>query len=115
MSPGWEDSPVSSPPDSWLHSPFTLRAMEEEEQSEMEEAIEDDVRFRKEHGLPKLEEKKKNNNKNKKGDDAYDDDDVVRGDLPPQSPLWDYETSESSDEPFSDKGVGLLSSTRRPS
>ena len=75
--------------------------MEEEEQAEMEEAIEDEVRFRKEHGLPELEEKKKM----KKGDIASDDD-VVRGDLPPQSPLWDYATSESSDEPFSDEGRG---------
>ena len=72
--------------------------MEEEEQAEMEEAIADEVRFRKEHALPELEEKKK------KGDDASDDD-VVHGDLPPQSPLWDYATSESSDEPYSDEGV----------
>ena len=103
MSPGWEDSPVSSPPDSWLHSPFTLRAMEEEEQAEMEEAIEDEVRFRKEHGLPELVEKKEK--KKKKGDDASEDD-MVHGDLPPQSPLWDYATSESSDEPFSDERRG---------
>ena len=33
--------------------------MEEEERTEMEEAREDEVRFRKEHGLPELEEKKK--------------------------------------------------------
>ena len=111
LSLGLEDSPVSSPPDSWLHSPFTLRSMEEEEQAEMEEAIEDEVRFRKEHGLPKLEEKKEKKKK-KKGDDASDDD-VVRGDLPPQSPLWDYTTSESSDEPYSNEGNGLLSLTRR--
>ena len=30
-------------------------------QAEMEEAIEDEVRFRKEHGLPELEEKKESN------------------------------------------------------
>ena len=52
LSPGWEDIPISSPPDSWVHSPFTLRAMEGEEQVEMEEAIEAEVRFRKEHAQP---------------------------------------------------------------
>ena len=83
MSPGLEDSPVSSPPASWLHSPFTLHAMEEEERAEMKEAIEEEVRFRKDHGLPELEEKnEKKKKKKKKGDDASDDD-VVRGDLPP--------------------------------
>ena len=83
LSPGLEDSLVSSPPASWLHSPFTLHAMEEEEErAEMEEAIEEEVRFRKDHGLPELEEKEKK----KKGDYASDED-VLRGDLPPQSPL----------------------------
>ena len=108
LNPGLEDSPVSSPPASWLHSPFTLHAMEEEERAEMEEAREYEVRFRKEHGLPELEEKKekkKKKKKKKKGDDASDDD-VVRGDLLPQSPLWDYSTSESSDKPYSDEGRG---------
>ena len=73
----------------------------------MEEAVEEEVRYRKDRGLPELEGKKekKKKKKKKKGDDASDDN-MLRGDIPPQSPLWDDATLESSDEPFSDEGRG---------
>ena len=72
----------------------------EEEEAEIEE----EKRFREEHGfsaLPgEIAAEKRLRKKAEKKDGHRE---AAHEDLPPQSPVYEYEASESSDEPYSDE------------
>ena len=78
------ESPYSLPTDSEVHSPYTMHAFYREELAELKAAGRA-VGW----GLKK--------------DSRYE---VARGDLLPQSPVYEYGASELEDEPYSDEEHG---------
>ena len=78
------ESPYSPPSDAEVHSPYTMHTFYEEELAELKAA-----------GWAAGRESKK---------DSHCE--VARGDLPLQSPVYEYGASESEDEPYSEKQRG---------
>ena len=94
-SPPSPESPFSPLSDSDMYSPYTMHAMLEEEEA----GIEEEKRFREEHGfsaLPgEIAAEKRLRKKAEKKDGHRE---AAHEDLPPQSPVYEYVASESSDE-----------------
>ena len=85
-------------------SPYSLLSDEEERE---EEEQEEEVWLLEEVGFSALPDKaKKRFHKEAEKKDDTCDCGEAHGDLPPQSPLYSYGASESSDEPYSDKEPG---------
>ena len=104
-SPPSPESPFSPLSDSDMHSPYSINAHMEEEMAEMEAAIAAEKRFREEHGysaLPgEIAAKKQLRKMKVEKKDGHRE--AAHEELPPQSPVYEYGASDSSDEPYSDE------------
>ena len=99
-SPPSPESPFSPLSDSDMFLPYTTHALLEEEEAEIEAAIEEEKRFREEHGFSALPgEIAAEKRLRKKAEKKHDHREAAHEDLPPQSPVYEYGASESSDEP----------------
>ena len=98
-SPPSPESPFSPLSDSDMHSPYTMHTMLDDEEAEIKAAIEAEKRFREEHGFSALPgeivaEKRLRKKAEKK--DGHRE--AAHEYIPPQSPVYEYGASESSDE-----------------
>ena len=109
-SPPSPQSPYSPMSDSDIFSPRTMHGMLEDEVEDMEAAIEEELRFRDKHGFGAMSDaafkrlRKEAAGKKK----ALVPAEAAHEDLPPQSPVYEYGASESSDEPYSDEERGPM-------
>ena len=100
-------------------SPRTMHGMLEDEVEEMEAAIEEELRFRDKHGFGAMSDAvfkrlRREAAEKKKAAEALvpapaaEAPEAAHEDLRPQSPVYEYGASESSDEPYSDEGRGPM-------
>ena len=107
-SPPSLESPFSPLSDSDMHSPYSMNAHMEEEVAEMKAAIAAEKQFREEHRYSALagEIAAKKQLRKMKAEKKDGHREAAHEDLPPQSSVYEYGASESSDEPYSDEERG---------
>ena len=93
------ESPFSPLSDSDMYSSYTMHAMLEEEEAAIEAEIEEEKRFHEEHEFSALPgEIAAGKRLRKKAEKKDGHREAEHEDLPPQSPVYEYGASESSDE-----------------